>query len=77
MYVCGKHQGLINRIIVGRLTSQIPHLIYNCSPRKFQEQRRHVVNYEEEENLSWCNKYDELGHIRAFFAAGSFVVFAG
>ena len=25
-------------------------------PRKFQEQRRHVVNYEEEEDLSWCNK---------------------
>ena len=32
-------------------------------PRKFQEQRRHVVNYEEEEDLSWCNKCGELGHI--------------
>ena len=34
-------------------------------PRKFQEQRRHVVNYEEEEDLSWCNKCCEPGHIRA------------
>ena len=33
------------------------------SPRKFQEQRRHVVNYEEEEDLSWYNKCGELGHI--------------
>ena len=32
-------------------------------PRKFQEQRRHMVNYEEEEDLSWCNKCGEPGHI--------------
>ena len=31
-------------------------------PRKFQGQRRHVVNYEEED-LSWCNKCGEPGHI--------------
>ena len=37
-------------------------------PRKFQEKRKHVVNYEEEEDLSWCNKCGE---------PGSFVVFAG
>ena len=38
-------------------------------PRKFQEQRRHVVDYEEEEDLSRCNKCSEPGHIRAFYAA--------
>ena len=38
-------------------------------PRKFQEQRRHIVNYKEEEDLSWCNKCGELGHIRAFCTA--------
>ena len=38
-------------------------------PRKFQDQRRHVVNYKEEEDLSWCNKCSEPGHIRAFCAA--------
>ena len=38
-------------------------------PRKFQEQRRHIVNYEEEEYLSWCNKCGELGHIQAFCTA--------
>ena len=39
-------------------------------PRKFQEQRRHIVNYEEEEeDLSWCNKCGKLGHIRAFCTA--------
>ena len=27
--------------------------------RKFQEQKRHVVNYNEEEDLSWCNKCGE------------------
>ena len=37
--------------------------------RKFQEQRRHLVNYEEEEDLSWCNKCGKLGHIRAFCTA--------
>ena len=44
-------------------------------PRKFQEQRRHVVNYEEEEDLSWCNKCGELGHILAFCAARVFCSF--
>ena len=34
--------------------------------RKFQEQRRHIVNYKEEEDLSWCNKCGEPGHIRAW-----------
>ena len=38
-------------------------------PRKFQEQRKHVVNYEEEEDLSWCSKCGEPGHIRAFCTA--------
>ena len=40
-----------------------------------QEQRRHVVNYEEEEDLSWCNKCGEPGHIRAFCAARVFCSF--
>ena len=34
-------------------------------PRKFLEQRRHVVNYKEGD-LSWCNTCVKLGHIRAF-----------
>ena len=45
------------------------------SPRRFQEQRRHVVNYEEEEDLSWCNKCGEPGHIQAFCAARVFCSF--
>ena len=32
-------------------------------PKKFQDQRRHVVTYEEEEDLSRYNKCGELGHI--------------
>ena len=32
-------------------------------PRKFQEQRKHMINYKEEEDLSCCNKCVELGHI--------------
>ena len=32
-------------------------------PRKFQDQRKQVVNYDEEEDLSWCNKCGEPGHI--------------
>ena len=44
-------------------------------PRKFQEQRRHVVNYEEEEDLSWCNKCGELGHIWVFCTARVFCSF--
>ena len=44
-------------------------------PRKFQEQRRHVINYEEEEDLSWCNKCGEPGHIQAFCAARVFCSF--
>ena len=44
-------------------------------PRKFQEQRRHVVNYEEEEDLSWCNKCDELAHIQVFCTARVFCSF--
>ena len=43
--------------------------------RKFQEQRRHVVNYEEEEYLSWCNKCGVPGHIQAFCAARVFCRF--
>ena len=39
------------------------------APRKFQEQRRHIVNYEEEEDLNWCNKCGKLGHIQAFCTA--------
>ena len=38
-------------------------------PRKFQEQRRHVENYKEEEDLSWCNKCGEPGHIQSFCMA--------
>ena len=44
-------------------------------PRKFQDQRRHVVNYEEEEDLSWCNKCSEPGHIRVFCTARVFCSF--
>ena len=44
-------------------------------PRKFQEQRRHVVNYKEEEDLSWCNKYGEPGHIQSFCLARVFCSF--
>ena len=44
-------------------------------PRKFQEQKRHVVNYEDKEDLSWCNKCGEPGHIRAFCAARVFCSF--
>ena len=44
-------------------------------PRKFEEQRKHVVNYEEEEDLSWYNKCSEPGHIRAFCAARVFCTF--
>ena len=32
-------------------------------PRKFIDQRKQVVNYDEEEDLSWCNKCGEPGHI--------------
>ena len=39
------------------------------TPRKFQEQRRHTVNYKEEEDLNWCNKCGEPGHIQAFCTA--------
>ena len=31
-------------------------------PRRFQEQRQQVMNYEEED-LSWCSKCGDLGHI--------------
>ena len=49
MYICWKHQGLINRTIGGQKMSRIPQQL---PPRKFQEQRRHVVNYEKKEDLS-------------------------
>ena len=45
------------------------------SPRKFQEQRRHVVNYKEEADLSWCNKCGEPGHIQSFCTARVFCSF--
>ena len=52
------------------LTNQLDTMSYlQLPPRKFQEQRRHIVNYEEEEDLSWCNKCGKLGHIRAFCTA--------
>ena len=38
-------------------------------PRRFQEQRQQVMNYEEEEDLSWCSKCGKPGHIQAFCAA--------
>ena len=37
--------------------------------RKFQEQRRQLVNYDKEEDLSWCNKCGKPGHIQAFCMA--------
>ena len=58
------------------LTNQPDTTSYlQLSPRKFQEQRRHVVNYKEEEDLSWCNKCGEPGHIRPFCAARVFCSF--
>ena len=51
-------------------TNQLDTTSYlQLPPRKFQEKRRHVVNYEEEEDLSWCNKCGEPGHIQAFCTA--------
>ena len=51
-------------------TNQLDTTSYlQLPPRKFQEQRRHIVNYEEEEDLSWCNKCGERGHIQAFCTA--------
>ena len=44
-------------------------------PRKFIDQRKQVVNYDEEEDLSWCNKCGEPGHIRAFCTARVFCSF--
>ena len=44
-------------------------------PRKFRDQRRHVANFEEEEDLSWCNKCGKAGHIRAFCKARVFCSF--
>ena len=38
-------------------------------PRRFQEQRQQVINYEEEEDSSWCSKCSEPEHIRVFCAA--------
>ena len=32
-------------------------------PRRIQEQRQQVMNHEEEEDLSWCSKCGEPGHI--------------
>ena len=49
------------------LTNQLDITSYlQLPPIKFQEKRKHVVNYEEEEDLSWCNKCGEPGHVRAF-----------
>ena len=51
-------------------TNQLDTTSYlQLPPRKFQEQRRHIVNYKEEEDLSWCNKCGEPGHIQAFCTA--------
>ena len=44
-------------------------------PRKFIDQRKQVVNYNEEEDLSWCNKCGEPGHIRTFWTARVFCSF--
>ena len=44
-------------------------------PRKFHDQRKQVVNYDEEEDLSWCNKCGEPGHIRVFCTARVFCSF--
>ena len=44
-------------------------------PRKFIDQRKQAVNYDEEEDLSWCNKCGEPGHIRAFCTARVFCSF--
>ena len=63
-YTLGKHQGSINKITGGR---QITYL--QLPPRRFQEKRQQVMNYEEEEDLSWCGKCGKQGHIRAFCAA--------
>ena len=38
-------------------------------PRKFIDQRKQVVNYDKEEDLSWCNKCGEPGHIQVFCTA--------
>ena len=46
------------------LTNQPDTTFYlQLPPRKFQEQRRHVINYEEDQDLSWCNKCGEPGHM--------------
>ena len=42
-------------------------------PRKFQDQRKQVVNYDED--LSCCNKCGEPGHIQAFCTARVFCSF--
>ena len=44
-------------------------------PRKFVDQRKQVVNYDEEEDLSWCNKCGEPGHLRVFCTARVFCSF--
>ena len=44
-------------------------------PRKFIDQRKQAVNYDEEEYLSWCNKFGEPGHIQAFCTARVFYSF--
>ena len=39
-------------------TNQLDATSYlQLPPRKFQDQRRQVVNYDEEGDLSWCNKW--------------------
>ena len=44
-------------------------------PRKFIDQRKQAVNYDKEEDLSWCNKCGEPGHIQAFCTARVFCSF--
>ena len=44
-------------------------------PRRFIDQRKQTVNYHEKEDLSWCKKCGEPGHIRAFCMARVFCSF--
>ena len=45
-------------------TNQADTMSYlQLPPRRFQEQRQQVMNHEEEEDLSWCSKCGEPGHI--------------
>ena len=44
-------------------------------PRRFIDQRKQTVTYHEEEDLSWCNKCGEPGHIQVFCMARVFCSF--